>query len=209
MERLREGSGGADRTATPAVVLSQAALTVCMEIFLKAPFPPCPRRRRRSPPPVARLFESLPRRRTRREHRGPGATGALPPILVRPGSIQDRASGVVGAGSCGAPEDIGACRCPPEMVHRGFSCSAHGRPHGPRNCHSERAHTPSLALRGTWRASRGIQLRLLRGQPSAEEPRTLTHPWLGDKPGSADSRFLGRRQNTVRNAGIEAAPPSE
>ena len=44
---------------------------------------------------------------------------------------------------------------------------------------------------------------------SAEEPRTLTHPWLGDKPGSADSRFLGRRQDAVQNAGIDAAPPSE
>ena len=58
----------------------------------------------------------------------------------------------------------------------------------------EASRDPLVSQRIGGRPARESSCVARRGAPSAKEPWTPTHSCLGDELGSADSRFLGRRQ---------------
>ena len=119
------------------------------------------------------------------------------------------------AGRCrwsrGSAEGIKCGRMPSRFfeVHRGFSCSTRWTsPQTTKLSFRASAH-PALAFtRNSARESRNLAASTSWPAFSRGTADTAA-PWLGDKPGGTDSRFLGRRQDAVQTAGIDAAPPSE
>jgi hypothetical protein len=81
--------------------------------------------------------------------------------------------------------------------------------HSHENVIPRKAPRNSFLRHQTLGADRGIQLRLFRAPSLAEETADADGSMLDETPGSAESRFLGRRHGPVHTAEIDAAPPSE